>query len=70
MPKTPVDPLRAQLLEQLQELTDRAVQLRDYAMTPGNAWLAKSELQAISQLISDLETALDDLKQQDTENGY
>lgn len=70
MPKTPVDPLRVRLLELTQELTDHASQLRDYASLPGNAWLAKGELQAITQTVSELESLLDDIKRQDAENGY
>jgi hypothetical protein len=70
MAKTPVDPLRARLLELLEQLGDRATQLRDYASTPGNTWLAKNELSHISQVISDLEALLDDIKDSDAENGY
>ncbi len=44
---------------------ERAQTLRDYATTPGNAWLAKGELQGISQLVSDLETLLEEIKQAD-----
>jgi hypothetical protein len=44
---------------------ERAQTLRDYATTPGNAWLAKGELQAIAQLVSDLETLLEQIKQAD-----
>lgn len=58
------------MLEYVQELMERSAQLRDYAATPGNAWLAKSELQTISQLTSELDSLLEDIKQADTENGY
>lgn len=58
------------MLEYVQELIERSAQLRDYASAPGNAWLAKGELQAISQLTSDLEVLLEEIKQSDTENGY
>jgi hypothetical protein len=71
MPKsTPTDPLRARLLELLEEITQHQNQLRDFASIPGNAWLAKGELQTITTLISDLEALLEDLKKQDAENGY
>lgn len=63
--RTPLDPLRARCLELCQEVETRAQTLRDYATTPGNAWLAKGELQAISQLVSDLETVLEQIKQAD-----
>jgi hypothetical protein len=66
----PTDPLRAKLLELLEEMNDRTIQLRDYATVPGNAWLAKGELQNMSNLISDLETLLEEIKQSDAENGY
>ncbi len=66
----PIDPLRAELLEAIQILTDRTTQLRDYGTTPGNAWLAKGELQAISLVMSDLETILEAIKEDDAENGY
>ena len=48
---------------------ERAQTLRDYATTPGNVWLAKGELQAISQLVSDLETLLEEIKQADEANA-
>lgn len=58
------------MLEYVQELIERSSQLRDYASMPGNAWLAKSELQAISQLTSELDALLEEIKQADRENGY
>lgn len=63
--QTPVDPLRTRCLELCQVVEERAKTLRDYATTPRNAWLAKGELQAISQLVSDLETLLEEIKQAD-----
>jgi hypothetical protein len=68
--KTPPDPLRVQLLEITEQLTQRVATLRDFANVPGNAWLAKNELQQITGLISDLETLLGDIKQADAEIGY
>jgi hypothetical protein len=70
MSKSPADPLRVRLLELLEQLNDRTIQLRDYATVPGNAWLAKGELQQISQAVSDLEELLEEIKQADAENGY
>jgi len=70
MPKQPVDPLRTRLLELTQEIEDHTVQLRDFATTPGNAWLAKGELQMLTTLLSDMETLLEDIKQADYEAGY
>jgi hypothetical protein len=65
-----VDPLRARLMELTDEINERTAQLRDYITSPGNAWLAKNELQTISLLISDLESLLEEIKQADAENGY
>ena len=70
MPKLPADPLRVHLLELTEEIENHTAQLRDFATTPGNAWLAKSELQLLMGLLSDMETLLEDIKQQDVENGY
>jgi len=70
MAKPQIDPLRVQLLEMIEEITDRSARLRDYATTPGNAWLAQTELLAVGQLISELEALLEEIKQFDAENGY
>jgi hypothetical protein len=61
----PVDPLRAQMLELCQQLQDRTISLRDYASTPDNAWLAKSELEAISVLLSEMEGILEAIRRYD-----
>jgi hypothetical protein len=66
----PIDPLRAQLTDLLEKLTDHQNQLRDFASVPGNAWLAKGELQSMMTTISDVETILEDIKQSDAESGY
>ncbi|HSX00952.1 MAG TPA: hypothetical protein VLF67_01805, partial [Candidatus Saccharimonas sp.] len=65
-----IDPHRAELQDLLSELQDRAALLRDYASTPGNTWLAKGELQRITQLVSDLEATLEAIAQNDAENGF
>lgn len=70
MSKTPIDPLRSQLLELIQDMEQRTANLRDFASTPGNVWLARGEHQHLMQLMSDLESLLEDIKQQDAENGY
>jgi hypothetical protein len=70
MPKQPTDPLRTKLLELTQDIEDHTAQLRDFATTPGNAWLAKSELQTLTTLLSDMEALLEDIKQADYEAGY
>ena len=66
----PADPLRAQMLDEISELTDRLDKLRDYGMVPGNIWLARNELGQISQLVSELEERLEEIKRQDAENGF
>lgn len=68
--KTPTDPLRAHLLELTDEITEHTNGLRDFATTPGNAWLAKGELQQLMSLLSDMENLLEDIKQADAEAGY
>lgn len=70
MPKPPVDPLRVRLLELVQDIADHTNSLRDFAASPGNAWLAKGELQQLMGLLSDMETLLEDIKQADFEAGY
>lgn len=61
--KTPTDPLRARILELTQDLGEKVTTLRDYATTPGNAWLAKGEIQSIMSMLSDIETIVDEIKQ-------
>ncbi len=70
MAKQPVDPLRAQLLELTDKLQEHAAQLRDFGTTPGNVWLARSELQSLSTLLSDLEALLEEIRLADVEAGY
>jgi hypothetical protein len=70
MSKTPVDPLRVRLLELTEEIAEHTNGLRDFATTPGNAWLAKGELQQLMGLLSDMESLLEDIKQADYEAGY
>ena len=63
MPKTTSDPLRAALFEITDQIERHTAQIRDFAATPGNTWLAKGELQALMSLLSDLESLLEDIKQ-------
>jgi len=70
MTKQPTDPLRAKLLELVESIEQHTSQLRDFATSPGNTWLAKNELQALMNLMSDMETLLEDIKQADYEAGY
>ena len=70
MSKPPIDPLRTRLHELTDEINDRLGNLRDFATTPGNAWLAKNELQNVETLLSDLSSLLEEIKQSDRESGY
>ncbi len=70
MPKSPPDPLRARLFDLTADIERHTAGLRDFAVVPGNAWLAKSEHQALMNLLADLETLLEDIKQADVEAGY
>ena len=70
MATSPIDPLRSQLLEITEDMSNRVTQLRDFASLPGNAWLAKGELEAIAQLTGDLESLLEEIKRADAELGY
>ena len=70
MAKTITDPLRARLLELLQDVDDHSAQLRDFASVPGNAWLARGEHQQIMAILTEIESLLDDIKAQDAEDGY
>lgn len=65
-PTHPSDPLRARLLEQCDELLTRSQAMRNYAMKPGNAWLARGELGAVQATLYEIETLLDEIKQSDT----
>jgi len=62
MKKPETDPLRARILELTQDLGEKVTTLRDYATTPGNAWLAKGEVQSIMSMLSDIETIVDEIK--------
>jgi len=71
MPKSsPEDPLRTKLLELATAVEQHTAALRDFASSPGNAWLARTEHQELMNLLSDLETLLEDIKQADIEAGY
>lgn len=61
----PSDPLRAKLLEHCEEVLGKSQAMRNYAMKPGNAWLARGELSAIQAELYEIETLLDEIKQSD-----
>ncbi|MBW4061257.1 hypothetical protein HJC99_01655 [Candidatus Saccharibacteria bacterium] len=66
----PIDPLRAKLVDLLEDMSNRLSRLRDHATVPGNAWLAKGELRQVTQQASDLEMLLEEIQEADQENGY
>jgi hypothetical protein len=49
------------LQERCVALTNHVKLLRDYATTPDNVWLARSELSQIQQLVSEIEQLLTDI---------
>ena len=68
-PNSPTDILRARCLDLCEELVGRAQSLRDYALTPGDVWLAKNELQLAAQTLSELEQLLTELKRSDNQEA-
>lgn len=63
---SPSDSLRAKLLEHCEEVISKSQAMRNYAMKPGNAWLARGELGAIQAELYEIEILLDQIKQADT----
>lgn len=57
-----IEDLRSHCLDVIVEIGDHIKLLRDYATTPGNAWLARNELSQVSRLMSDLESSIDAIK--------
>lgn len=57
-----IEDLRAHCLDLIVEINDHLKLLRDYSVTPGNSWLARSELQRIQALMSDLDASIDAIK--------
>lgn len=57
-----IDDLRAHCLDVIVDMSDHMKLLRDYAVTPGNSWLARNELSQVSRLMSDLENSIDAIK--------
>jgi hypothetical protein len=61
----PSDPLRAKLLEHCDDLISRSQAMRNYAMKPGNAWLARGEVASLQATLYEIDTLLDEIKQAD-----
>jgi len=57
------DELRSRIAERCQQLATHLTLLRDYATTPHNVWLARGELNKISEQVGELESLLAQLKQ-------
>ena len=69
MAKSPVDPNRTRLLELIEAMQDRLNNLRDYALVPGNSWLAKGEVGQMNLLTNEMEELVEQIKQADAEDG-
>ena len=63
-----IDPLRGRSIELCHDLVEHTQTLRDYATTPGNVWLAKGQLQVMTQLLSELDMLLEEIKRADDAN--
>lgn len=61
-----IDDVRSHCLEIIVEVGDHLRLLRDYAVTPGNSWLARNEMSKVMALMSDLETSIDAVKRAET----
>jgi hypothetical protein len=59
------DRLREEYMDLCEQLLSHAKDMRNYAMKPGNAWLARGELAKIISLSGDMESLLDDIKSAD-----
>jgi hypothetical protein len=57
-----IDDLREHCMEVTAEMNDHLKLLRDYALTPGNSWLARNELTIMATLMNDLEVSIDAIK--------
>jgi hypothetical protein len=63
--KAESDDLRAEYLQICEQLIGNVQNMRNFAMKPGNAWLAKAEMAKINNLLAEAETLLDQIKQAD-----
>jgi hypothetical protein len=59
------DKLRAEIIIRCEALDDHVKLLRDYATTPKNVWLARGELNHISECVGTIEGLLTQLKEVD-----
>lgn len=63
--KPSADKLREEILVHCEALEGHVKLLRDYATTPKNVWLARSELNHISECVGTIEGLLTQLKEVD-----
>jgi hypothetical protein len=63
--KPSADHVRGQIIEYCEQLVGHVKLLRDYATTPDNVWLARSELNQINERIGEVESLLAQLKEAD-----
>jgi hypothetical protein len=61
--KKPSETAETQLIEICNLLTEHVKLMRDYATTPGNEWLARSEVSQIQELMAQVEELLAKIKQ-------
>lgn len=57
-----IEELRSHCLDVIAEINEHVALLRDYAVTPGNAWLARNEMTKVMTLMSDLESSISAIK--------
>jgi hypothetical protein len=59
---TPAEKLRGEYLQYCDDLISYTQTMRNFAMKPGNAWIARGELSKISALTGELEELLEKIK--------
>ena len=59
----PTEKAQSQLISTCERMTEHVKMLRDYATTPDNVWLARSELNQITVLAGEMEELLSQIKQ-------
>lgn len=63
--KDSADSARTKLIDLCVVLDEHVKLLRDYATTPGNVWLARGELERISELSAEIDALLRAIKEAD-----
>lgn len=62
---TEAERLRGEYLQLCDKLISHTQTMRNFAMKPGNAWIARGELASISALTGEIESLLDAIKAAD-----